>query len=423
MPGSRSAPNARKTVLPNGVRVVTERLEHVDSASLSICSLTGSRSDPPGCEGIAHFLEHMFFKGTASRTARQIAEAADDIGGNANGVTDREELHLYARTTHDQAEVALELLFDLLLNSTCTQEDISREREVVSQEIAQVQDAPEDWMHEMVPPTVWPGHPLGRPLMGTSETVAAIGSDSMRRFLTEEVYVPDRLLVAAAGRVEHDRFVELTARLAGDLRAGPPRATQPAPRFNSDRLLIPQNGQQVHFCRVSPGIPRTHETRHAFAVLDTVLGGGSSSRLFQEIRENRGLAYDVSSYLQSYRDSGLFVITGGAAPSKFQLVLDLVDQEIARLRAEGPSAEELARAKVQIKVSLALAAESTGYRMYHLMTSEAYWGEVLPFAEIAAGIDRVTVEDVHELSQQALAPDGCAVVAIGPLDGEGGEDG
>jgi predicted Zn-dependent peptidase len=417
VPASQSGPNARKTVLPNGVRVVTERLDHVDSVSLSICSLTGSRSDPPGCEGIAHFLEHMFFKGTASRTARQIAERADDIGGNANGVTDREEIHLYARTTHDQAEVALELLFDLLLNSKCAQEDISREREVVLQELAQVQDAPEDWMHEMVPPTVWPGHPLGRPLMGTLETVAAIGSDSMRRFLSQEVQVPDRLLVVAAGRVEHERFAELTARLAGDLRAVPPRANEPAPRFHSGRLLIPQNGQQVHFCRVSPGIPRTDGARHTFAVLDTLLGGGSSSRLFQEIRENRGLAYDVSSYLQSCRDAGLFVVTGGAAPSKFQLVLDLVDQEIARLRAEGPSAEELARAKVQIKVSLALASESTGYRMYHLMTSEAYWGEVLPFAETIAGIDRVTVEDVHQLSQTALAPDGCAIVALGPLDG------
>jgi len=420
VPSSQSGPHANRTVLANGVRVVTERLEHVDSVSLGISSLTGSRSDPPGNDGITHFLEHMLFKGTASHTARQIAEASDDIGGNVNGVTDREELHLWARTAADHTEVALELLFDLLLNSQCAEADVSREREVVTQEIANVRDVPEDWMQEMVPPTVWAGHPLGRPLMGTLETVGGIGPESLRKFLTEEIHGADRLLVVAAGRADHDQVVNLTERFLGQLRPGRQRLAGPPPVFRAGRLLIPQEGHQVHFCRVSPAIPRTHETRHTFAVLDTLLGGGSSSRLFQEIRENRGLAYDVGSYMQAYRDAGLYIVTGGAAPEKFRLVLDLVEQEIGRLRSDGPTAEELSRAKVQIEVGLALATESTGYRMHHLTSSEIYWGRVLSFEEINAGVERVTVEDVHELSQTALSPDGCAVLAIGPVEGEGG---
>ena len=407
-------------MLPNGVRVVTERVEHVDSVALGISSLTGSRQDPPGCEGVVHFLEHVLFKGTTSRSARQIAEVADDIGGNVNGLTDREELYLYARTAADHAQLALELLLDLLLNSTCGEEEVAREREVVWQELANVQDVPEDWMQEMVPPTVWPNHPLGRALMGTRETVMAIAPESLRTFLATQVHDAARLVVVGAGRVDHDLVVRIAERFLGHLGSRRPEPDGPPPRFHSDRVLIPQAGHQVHFCRVSPGIPRTDDTRHTFAVLETLLGGGSSSRLFQEIRENRGLAYDIGCYLMPYRDAGLFVITGGAAPGKFQLVLDLVEQEVARLRAEAPAPEEVARAKVQIRVSLALAAESMWYRMHHLSASEIYWGRAVPFDEIAAGIERVTAEDVHRLSQTALAPDGCAVVAIGPTNSGGG---
>ncbi len=415
MPSADSGPHARKTVLPNGVRVLTERLDHVDSASLGVSSLTGSRSDPTGQDGITHFLEHMLFKGTASRSARQIAEASDDIGGNVNGVTDREELHLWARTSGDHAELALELLFDLLLNSECADAEVEREREVVAQEIANVRDAPEEWMQEMVPPTVWAGHALGRPLMGTLETVRAIGPDSLRSYLAREVHAADRLLVVMAGRVDHDRVVSTVERHLGHLRAGPVRHQNSPPTFHGGRVIIPQDGHQVHFCRVSPGIPRTDETRHAFAVLDTVLGGGSSSRLFQEIRENRGLAYDIGSYMVTYRDAGLYVVTGGAAPEKVALVLNLVEQEITRLRTEGPTEDELSRAKTQIKVGLALAAESTGYRMHHLTASEIYWGRVLTFEEINAGVDGVTVEDVRELGATALSSEGQALVAIGPV--------
>ena len=412
-------PFARKTVLPNGVRVLTEKMERVDSVSLGLWSLSGSCSDPEGGEGMTHFLEHMVFKGTRARSTRQIAEAIDDIGGYVNGVTEREEMHLYARTGWDQADTALRLLFDLILNSVCNEEDVGRERAVILQEIAHLDDVAEDLMHELVPQTVWPGHCLGRPLMGTREGIEGLKPRALREFLRDDVQASDRLMVIAAGRVDHDQVVDVVAGLAGHLKAGRERKRIEAPSFHSHRRLISQDGAQVHFCLVAPGITLRDERRHAFAVLDGVLGGGTSSRLFQEIRDNRGLVYEIGSYLQAYREAGAFVIAAGTSPANFGQVVDLVEQEVAGLRREGPSLEELERAKVQIKVSLALAAEGTGYRMNHLALSEIHWGRVLSFEEIVRGVDAVTVEDVHELAESLLGEDQRALVAIGPFEGEG----
>ncbi|MBN2566344.1 MAG: insulinase family protein, partial [Candidatus Eisenbacteria bacterium] len=221
--GGDLGPFAEKSVLHNGARVLTERIEHVDSVALGLWTATGSRDDPPNRDGMTHFLEHMCFKGTPNRSTLQIAEAIDDIGGHVNGLTDREEMSLFARTVGEQTESALELLFDLLLHSVSTEEEVTREREVVLQEIGHVRDAAEDWMHELVPQTTWAGHPLGRPLMGTAETVTGISPEAIRSFHREEVLGADRLIVAAAGRIDHARVVELTRRFTADLSPGPPR--------------------------------------------------------------------------------------------------------------------------------------------------------------------------------------------------------
>ena len=418
-PPDHSGPLARKTVLANGVRVLTERLDHVDSVSLGLWSASGSHNDPPGSEGVTHFLEHMLFKGTTTRSTLQIAEAIDDIGGNVNGVTDREDVCLYARTSSEQTEAALELLFDMMLNSVCAEEDVAREREVVLQEIGHLSDSAEDWMHELVPQTTWPDHPLGRPLLGTRESVGAIRCEALRDYLAEELQAAGRLLVAAAGRVDHDRIVKMTERFAARLTPGRPRQDQPGPQFHAQCRYFPQPGSQVHFCWVSPGVSRTDEARHAFAALDTLLGGGSSSRLFQEIRENRGLAYGIGSYLQAYRESGLFVIAAGTSPGNFELVLDLIGQEVKRLCEEGPTGEELARAKMQLRVGLALATESTGFRMQHIASSEIYTGRVVSFEDMVAGVERVSAEDVHQLACGSFEEGKQALVAIGPFDRDG----
>jgi predicted Zn-dependent peptidase len=418
-----SGPHARKTVLANGVRVLTERLEHVDSASLGLWSVSGSRLDPPGREGTTHFLEHMLFKGTATRSALEIGEAIDDIGGYVNGLTDPEHMHLFARTRGEHAERALALLFDLLLHSQCAAEEVARERGVVLQEIAHVRDSPEDWLHEIVPGTAWPDHVLGRSLMGTEDSVRSINHQLLKKHLAELVQVASRLVVTGVGRVDHERIVALTERHTGQLSESAASPSREAPVFHPQQAMVTRPGEQVHFCLIYPGIARTHEARHTFAVLDTLLGGGNSSRLFQEIREKRGLAYSIGSYLQFYETAGLFLIAAGTSPERFQAVLDLVEQELARLRADGPTEEEIARAKIQLKVGIALAAESTGYRMQHIALSEIYWQRVLSLQEIVAGVDGVTAEDVHLLARAMLGDGRRALAAIGPFDSEGGGHG
>jgi predicted Zn-dependent peptidase len=362
----------------------------------------------------------MLFKGTATRSALEIGEAIDDIGGYVNGLTDREEMHLYARTSSQHAGRALDLLFDLLLHSRAGNEDVAREREVVLQEIAHVHDSSEDWVHELVPQTVWPDHPLGRPVMGSEGSVRRIDRSSLRNHLSQEVHVGTRLIVTAAGRVDHGEIATLTEAHATGLPSSAPELAVCPPAFRSEQMVLARPGTQVQLCLVCPGIARTDDARYAFAVLDTILGGGNSSRLFREIREKRGMAYNIGSYLQSYEAAGLFVVTAGTSPANFRTVLDLIEEEMRRLRADGPSNDEVARAKIQLRVALALAAESTGFRMQHAALSEIYWGRVISFDEIAAGVERVTAEDVHTLARRVLGDGERAMVAIGPVEGEGG---
>ena len=407
-------PFAERAVLPNGLRIITERLEHVGSVSLGLWLDVGLRDESPGCEGINHFLEHMVFKGTRSRSALQIAEAADSIGGQVNGYTDHEVMYLYARTVAEQVEAALDLLFDLLLNPACAADDIAREKEVVLQEIRHVEDAPEDWVHDLLLATAWPGHPLGRSVMGSREAVMALDRGHLLDHLAA-VQSPGRIVVTAAGRLDHARIVDVVASLAGPLPPGRPPRPDVAPVLHAGSVRVRRSTGQVHFCLGTPGCGHRAPEQYVFAVLDLILGGGASSRLFQEIRENRGLAYHIGSYLQSFRSAGLFAVDAGAAPEEFDLVVDLIGREVARLRAEGPSPQELERARVQLQVALSLAAESSSFRMQHLALCELHWGRVLPFDEIIAGINAVSAEDVFGLAGRVFAPDGQALVAIGPF--------
>ena len=396
------------------MRVLTERLDHVSSVSLGLWLATGLKDEPPGQEGINHFLEHMVFKGTHTRSTLEIAEASDDIGGQVNGFTEREFMYLLARTIGEQVDAALELLFDLFINSVCPEEDVSRELEVVLQEIRHVEDTPEEWVHDLLLETAWPNHPLGRQLMGSPKTVRGIGREALLAHLATLRWA-DRVVVAAAGQVDHDHVVDLASRLAGDLVPGPPTTADGMPKFTAECLRIPRPTSQVHFCLGTPGCSRRDRDHSAFGMLDTILGGGASSRLFQEIRENRGLAYSIGSYLQSYRSTGLFAIDAGTGPKDFEFVVDLIGREIARLQRDGPLPAELERARTQLKVAIALAAESTSFRMQHLAVSEIYWGRVLPFDEIVAGIGAVTAEDVYRVAGRAFTPDRQALVAIGPF--------
>ena len=410
-----SGPFAQKTTLANGVRVLTEHLEHVDSVSLGLWIASGIADDPVGCEGITHLIEHMLFKGTRTRPSRVIAEGIDDVGGNVNGLTDREFMYLYARTVRDHVEIALDLLLDLFLHSTASADDLRREKEVVQQEIHLVEDTPEDWVHDLLLETAWPGHPLGKPVLGRSASVKGIGRRALLAHLGR-LRAGGNLLVSAAGRVDHDRMVEAVARLTAGVTPGAPRPQLSAPEFRSERVLISRPTNQVHLCLATPACRQTDPERHAYAVLDTILGGGTSSRLFHEIRETRGLAYSIGSYLQLFQSAGLFTVDAGTSPENFDLVLDLIGEEIARLQADGPTAAEVERAKTQVRVAVALAAESTSFRMQHLAISELFWGRTLSFDEIIAGVAAVNAEDVHSTARQVFAPERTTLVAIGPFD-------
>ncbi len=407
-------PRAEKTVLANGVRVLSETLGQVDSVSLGLWLNSGVVDDPPGQDGLTHLLEHMVFKGTRTRSSRRIAETIDDIGGNVNGLTDREMTYLYARTTADHVEQALELLGDMLLNSVCAARDLAKEKEVVLQEIRLVEDTPEDWVHDVLLEAAWPEHPLGRPVIGKAETLAGIDRRTLVRHL-DRLRVGANLLVTAAGRVEHAALVRAVEKLTAALPAGAPFAPAAAPQFAPGKRLVSRPTNQVHLCLAAPACECTGAERHVYGVLDTLFGGGTSSRLFHEIRETRGLAYNIGSYLQLYRNAGLFTVDAGTGPEHFQEVLDLIAKEMARMRRQGPTAAEVTRAKTQTRVALSLAAESTSFRMQHLAISELCWGRTLSFEEIAAGVSAVTAEDVHALARRVFVPEQQALVAIGPF--------
>lgn len=412
-----SGPFSQQTTLANGVRVITERLAHVDSVSLGLWSASGVAEDPRGAEGMTHLIEHMLFKGTPTRPSRRIAEAIDELGGNVNGVTDREFMYLYARTTREHVEAALDLLLDLFLHSGCPAADLKREKEVVRQEIHLIEDTPEDWVHDLLLETAWPGHPLGRPVIGRAASVKRITRKALLEHLGR-VRVGRNLLVTAAGRVEHAWVVEAVARLTEQLPRGEAGPAAAAPEFCPGRLLVSRPTNQVHFCLGTPACHQTDPERHAYAVLDTILGGGTSSRLFHEIRETRGLAYNIGSYLQLFQTAGLFTVEAGTSPENFGLVQELIGKEIARLQIEGPTEAEVERAKTQVRVAVALAAESTSFRMQHLAISELFWGRTLSFDEIVAGVAAVSAEDVHSTARKVFAPEQTTLVAIGPFEEE-----
>ncbi len=404
----------QRTVLPNGLVVLTEPMDHVRTASLGVWIAAGSRYEDPARMGVSHFIEHALFKGTATRSALQIAEAMDAIGGHLNAFTEKEHTCYYLRVLSDHLDAGVEVLADMLLHPALEPEALERERQVILEEINMYEDAPDELVHDLFASTLWPGHPLGWPISGSQESVGALRREDLQAFIGAR-YRPDATLVAAAGRLEHDQIVALVERAlgawAGRLVAAP--AAPPAPRraaaFRSKEI------EQVHLCLGVPGLPQAHGDRYVLAVLDTTLGGGMSSRLFQEIREERGLAYSITSYHTGYRDVGAFVVYAGTGPQTSREVVRLTLAELARAR-ESLTADEVARAKESLKGSLMLDLETPGSRMSKLARSEQYFGRQITLDEIIADVDAVRTEDARRLAAQLFDPARMTLVAIGPFD-------
>ncbi|HEY8487167.1 MAG TPA: pitrilysin family protein [Limnochordales bacterium] len=402
----------QRTVLDNGVRVVTELAQDLRSVSLGFWFDVGSRDELPEQQGICHFLEHMMFKGTRRHSAREIAERIDALGGQVNAFTTREQTCYYARVLDEHLPEAVELLLELLLESSLSPEDIEKEKDVIVEEIRLYEDTPEEMVHDLAAQAALGRHPAARSVLGAESTVRALTRQDLVSFL-EQHYVGPRLVVAACGRLEHGRLVE---QLAGPLArlAGRGAVRQPQQPAGQSRWLVrAKETEQVHLCVTTPGLAASDHRRFALLVLDTVMGGGVSSRLFQSLREERGWVYSTYSYPTLLSDAGFFSVYAGTQPQRAPAVLDLIQQELLAVRERGVARRELERARKHLKGSLMLSLESTSQRMSRLARSELLGEEYLTPDEVLARIDAVHEEQVQELAAAIFDPDRFAFAGIG----------
>jgi predicted Zn-dependent peptidase len=404
-----SAGPARLTTLDSGVRVVTEAMPSVRSIALGFWIRTGSRDEGHEQAGISHFLEHLLFKGTDRFSSREIDEAFDAMGAEVNAGTGKETTSVYSRFLDGHLERAFDVLQDMVLRPAYP--DIESERQVVIEEIAMYEDEPQDKVHDVLAEAIFGEHPLGRPIIGRADVVSSVPVPEIAAW-HDGRYVPGNIVVAAAGNLEHERIVELVESAVGQAGTGQaglvsPNGVAPALRF------FQKETEQYHLCLGGPGIPRADDRRFALRVLDTILGGSTSSRLFQEVREKRGLAYAVYSYASHYADSGQVAIYVGTRPENVAEAMDVIGTELRRLHEDGVSEEELDRARENVKGRTVLSMESTLTRMNRLGNSILMGVPLMTVDEVLAAFDAVTLDDVAALAGELYRPDDMSAAGVG----------
>jgi predicted Zn-dependent peptidase len=405
----------RKDVLPNGIRIVTEAMPHVRSVAVGIWVETGSRVEPESRGGVSHLIEHLLFKGTATRSAEAIASAIDSVGGQMDAFTAKEHTCFYVSVLDDHLALGVDLLTDILMHPLFAAADIEKEKAVVFQEIKMVEDTADDLVHDLFAERIWAGHPLGRPILGRWDVVRDLERDViLRHFETE--YAPARIVVAAAGHLDHDRLVDLFAsRFNGFRREAATRETEP-PTMHAGVHVVPKPLEQVHLVAGFPGIAEAAPERYALYLLNDVIGGSMSSRLFQEVRERQALAYSVHSGAQSYHDTGLFYIYAGTDAANFTKVVKALLKELRSLKKDGVKAEEMRRAKEHLKGSLMLSLESTSSRMNRVAKQELRFGSFFSLDEMLAAIEGVRPEEVESLTSRLLDEEQMSLLTLGPID-------
>ena len=413
----------RRTVLPGGLRVVTENLPGVRSAAFGIWVGVGSRDETPAQAGAAHYLEHLLFKGTARRSALDISAALDAVGGEMNAFTSKEYTCFYARVLDVDLPLAIDVVSDLVTSALMRAADVDSERDVILEEIAMRDDDPGDLVHEEFADAMFGPTPLGRPILGTVETIEAITPRAIRGFYRRQ-YRPENMVIAAAGHVDHATVVRLVKRafggagfLDGDASPAVPRAGAFRTRGAGDVRVRTKSTEQANVVLGVPGLARDDDRRFALGVLNSALGGGMSSRLFQEIREKRGLAYSVFSFASHYADTGMFGVYAGCMPKKVDDVLAITRDELVKVAAEGLTADELLRGKGQLRGGLVLGLEDTGSRMSRIGKAELLTGRLWSTAEVLAAIEAVDIDDVKEIAGSLLETTPTLAV-IGPFDAE-----
>ena len=405
----------RKSTLPNGVRVITESMPSVRSASLGIWADVGSASETPQKRGISHLVEHMLFKGTDRRTARAIAESMDGVGANLNAFTDKETTCYYAKVIDHHVPLAVDVLSDMFLNSVFAPEELAKEQRVVLEEIKMYDDSPDEMIHDLFIRTMWSGSDLGEPTIGYADTVSNLTRDDLREHMRVR-YAPNTVVVAAAGNVVHDHIVELFSDTFRDYQGYSEPPVPDHPKLTSSTVFKQKDTEQAYVVLGTRGLSQRDERRYALSVLDTILGGGMSSRLFQEVREKRGLVYSVYSFQQAYREAGLFAVYAGTSPKNVQECVDVISSELHKAATEGVTETELMLAKEHIKGSLTLSLESTSSRMIRLGRGEFTHGYHLTTEEIEEKVDAVTCEQVLSLTHELLAPANLGLCVLGPVE-------
>jgi len=406
----------RKDILPNGLVVITEPMPHVRSVSTGVWIRSGSRREPAELNGISHFIEHMVFKGTERRTAEEIARAVDSVGGMLDAFTGKEMTCFNAKVLDEHLPVAFDVLSDLVLRPLFAEEDVAREKSVVLEEIKMDEDSPDYLVHEIFTQNFWRDHPLGKPILGTRETVKWFSREKVLEFF-RRWYTPNAVVITAAGNLEHRQLVDMVAAAFGDLAAAPDGASDTPPQPHARiTTRTKRELEQVHICLGVPSYPITHKKRFAINALNNILGGGMSSRLFQNIREKQGLAYAVFSELNPYRDAGMLLIYAGTALETAGRVVRSVTEEFRNLKEQPVTEEELRRAKNHLKGSLLLSLESTNARMSNLARQEIYFGRFFDLEEVLASFEAVTREELHEIAQEFFRPEQIAVTVLGNLD-------
>ena len=401
-----------KTVLDNGIRVISESIPHLHSVSIGVWVATGSRHEGESERGISHFIEHMLFKGTDRRSARDIAREIDSVGGVLNAFTSREYTCYYAKVLDSFLPGAVDLLADIMLNSVFADEEVEKERQVILQEIGMIEDTPDDLIHDLFVRNFWLDHPLGKPIIGTAESVGSFTGAKALEYRKRR-YLPADIIISVAGRVEHDELIGLLAPFAAMAPgkpeadgAGLPVACAGVERFERDL-------EQVHLCIGTRGISNTHPNRHAAYLMNTLLGSGMSSRLFQEIRERRGLVYSVYSYLSAHTDAGSLVVYAGAEEGKIAQVAELILAELKRLKREPVPLEELEAARNHFSGHMLLSLESSDNRMTRLAKTELHFGREIPVEELLEAFRKVTAEDILALANDLIDDSSLSVALIG----------
>ncbi|MGE0488883.1 MAG: M16 family metallopeptidase [Vulcanimicrobiota bacterium] len=405
----------KSTVLENGLQIVTERIPEFRSCTLGIWIGTGSRHEQESEAGTSHFLEHLLFKGTSTRSAYDIAKTMDGVGGQLNAFTEKERTCYYARVMADHVTLAVDLLVDMVAHSLLDPAEVEREKGVILEEIKMFEDSPDDQVAHHFTRRVWARHALGRPIIGTRQVVAGMSRELLLEYMQRR-YRTSNIMVAAAGQVDHDLLVGEVKRRSDQLLQGATSQTLTPPASSRRSVVYFKDCEQVYVCYGCPGLSAIDPRRYQMMVLDSVLGGSMSSRLFQEIREKRGLVYSVGTFQNSYRDCGLFGIYAGTGSDRVEQVIDITRDILTDIRNHGITDEELSRAKELLKGNLALAMESTSARMLRLARSVFYHGRLVPIGEVLSEVEKTDHENIRALADWLLDIDNYSLAVLGPVE-------